>query len=130
MGLVLTNAKGLTLYRYTPDKPNVSVCTGTCASVWPPVTVPAGTTVTAVSGVNGTLGTITRSDGTTQVTFNGEPLYTFEGDSKPGQANGQGVSGIWFAVSPTGAKTTSSKSSSTGTGSATTTTKGSGGYGY
>jgi predicted lipoprotein with Yx(FWY)xxD motif len=130
LGLVLTNAKGLTVYRYTPDKPNVSNCTGSCASVWPPVTVPAGTKVTAVSGVNGTLGTIMRSDGTTQVTFNEMPLYTFAGDSKAGQANGQGVSGIWFVISPTGAKTTGSATGGSASGgSAPTTTKGST-YGY
>jgi predicted lipoprotein with Yx(FWY)xxD motif len=127
LGTVLTNAQGMTLYRYTPDKKNVSNCTGSCASLWPPLTVPAGTaSVTAVHGAGGTLGTIKRSDGSTQVTFNGIPLYTYTGDAKAGQANGEGLDGIWFVIKANGSLTSGSS------GSTTTSTSGgsSGGYGY
>jgi predicted lipoprotein with Yx(FWY)xxD motif len=119
----------MTLYRYTSDKPGASVCTGGCAAIWPPLVLPAGiTTPVAAKGVDG-LGTITRPDGTVQVTYDKEPLYTYSGDSTPADAKGQGVEGTWFAV----------KSDSTSTGGATTaTTKAptattaapSGGYGY
>ena len=78
---VLTNAKGLTLYSFAPDTPTKSNCNGTCAQNWPPVKGPA-----TASGVKGTFGTITRSSGATQATFDGHPLYTFVGDTAPGQA--------------------------------------------
>jgi predicted lipoprotein with Yx(FWY)xxD motif len=124
VGTVLVNSSGLTLYRYTPDGTGKSVCTGACASVWPPLTVAAGTTPVAGTGVaTGRLGTITRDDGTIQVTYRGMPLYTFTGDKSAGQANGQHVGNTWFVVS--------ASSGSTGSGtSAPTTTKASGGYGY
>jgi predicted lipoprotein with Yx(FWY)xxD motif len=126
VGVVLTNTHGLTLYRLTTDHGS-STCSGGCASTWPPLTVSSGTKATAVSGVNGTFGTIKRSDGTTQVTYNGWPLYTFAGDTKAGQANGQGISGTWFAVTPnvTSAMTTGASSNST-----TTTSSGNGYSGY
>ncbi|HXW33124.1 MAG TPA: hypothetical protein VEJ87_00985 [Acidimicrobiales bacterium] len=120
VGLVLTNASGLTLYRLTTDHGS-STCNGGCASTWPPLTVPSGTKITAVSGVGGTFGTITRSDGTLQVTYNGAPLYTFVGDTKPGEANGQGISGIWFAVTPAGSTTGSTAASTTGSASGSNT---------
>jgi len=127
LGQALTNASGRTLYHFTLDTAGKSNCTGTCASLWTPLTVPAGTThVLAGTGVsNGNLGTITRSDGSLQVTFKGMPLYTYTGDTKAGVATGQGSGGTWFVV------TTSSSSAAAGTSSATTTTtKSSGGYGY
>src|SRR5580700_8853178 len=70
---VLTNSSGKTLYWFAPDTSTTSKCTGSCATYWPPVTGP----VTAGSGVTGTLSTITRSDGTTQATYDGHPLYTY-----------------------------------------------------
>src|SRR5580704_9876983 len=70
---VVTNSKGFTLYWFAPDTSTMSKCTGSCATYWPPVKGP----VTAGSGVTGTLGTITRSDGTTQATYDGHPLYTY-----------------------------------------------------
>jgi serine/threonine protein kinase/predicted lipoprotein with Yx(FWY)xxD motif len=81
---VLTNAKGLTLYWFAPDTPTASRCTGSCAAYWPPVTG----TPKAGPGVTGKLGTIKRPGGTTQATYDGHPLYTYIGDSAPGQANG------------------------------------------
>ena len=79
-----------------------SKCTGSCATYWPPVTGP----VTAGSGVTGTLGTITRPDGTTQATYDGHPLYTYVGDTGPGQAKGNGKNlsgGVWYEMTISGA---------------------------
>jgi predicted lipoprotein with Yx(FWY)xxD motif len=99
---VLTNAKGFTVYSFAPDTATKSNCNGSCAQYWPPVKGPA----TAGSGVTGTLGTITRSDGSTQVTYDGHPLYTYVSDTAPGQAKGNGVNlsgGVWHEVTVTGA---------------------------
>jgi len=98
---VLTNSAGLTLYWFGPDTSTTSKCTGSCAAVWPPVTGP----VTAGAGVTGTLGTITRPDGTIQATYDGHPLYTFAGDTAPGQTKGNGVNGsggIWHEMTVSG----------------------------
>src|SRR4029077_846859 len=76
---VLTNANGFTLYSFAPDTSTKSNCNGTCAQNWPPVKGPA-----TASGVKGTFGTIKRSDGSTQATFDGHPLYTFAADTAPG----------------------------------------------
>jgi len=84
---VLTNAKGFTLYWFVPDTSTKSNCNGSCAQIWPPVTGPA----TAGSGVTGKLGTIRRSDGSIQATYDGHPLYTYTADTAPGQANGNGI---------------------------------------
>jgi predicted lipoprotein with Yx(FWY)xxD motif len=100
MGTVLVDAKGFTLYYLKTESSGKIMCTGSCASAWPPLLLPAGTTsATAGSGVSGKLGTIARPDGGTQVTYNGFPLYTFTGDQSPGQATGQGVSGF-LAMTP------------------------------
>jgi predicted lipoprotein with Yx(FWY)xxD motif len=117
---VLTDSKGFTLYWFVPDTSTTSKCNGQCAKFWPPLKGPE----TAGSGVTGTLGTITRSDGSTQATWNGHPLYTFIEDKAPGQAKGNGLNlsgGVWHEVRLTGAPAPSSSSSSAGGG---------GGYGY
>jgi predicted lipoprotein with Yx(FWY)xxD motif len=119
---VLTNGKGMTLYWFAPDTPTTSKCSGSCASYWPPVPGPA----TAGSGVTGKLGTITRSDGTTQATYNGHPLYTYVADTAPGQDKGNGLNisgGLWYVVPVSG-------SSSTSTTPSTSASTKSGGYGY
>jgi predicted lipoprotein with Yx(FWY)xxD motif len=98
---LLTDAEGLTLYWFAPDTPTKSACYGSCAAYWPPVTGAPS----AGSGVTGTLGTITRTDGTTQATYDGHPLYTYVGDSSPGQANGNNLNlngGLWHEVPITG----------------------------
>ena len=112
---VLTNSKGLTLYWFVPDTSTKSNCTGSCATYWPPVTGP----VTAGSGVTGTLGTITRSDGSTQATYDGHPLYTYVGDTAPGQAKGNGLNlsgGVWHEMTVSGATPAASTSSGGGGG--------------
>jgi predicted lipoprotein with Yx(FWY)xxD motif len=98
---VLTNAKGFTLYAFGPDTPTRSKCNGSCMHYWPPLKGP----VTAGPGVTGKLGTIRRSDGSMQATYNGHPLYTFIGDTKPGQDKGNNLvlsGGIWHVVSASG----------------------------
>ena len=126
LGTVLVDSSGMTLYRYTPDGTNKSVCTGGCASLWPPLTVPTGTaSATGGSGIpSSDLGIIMRSDGTHQVTYKGMPLYTYTGDTKAGDATGQGVDGIWFVVKASSAASTSGSQSPSTTGAS------SGGYGY
>jgi predicted lipoprotein with Yx(FWY)xxD motif len=115
---VLTNSAGYTLYWFALDTSTTSKCTGSCATYWPPVKGPA----TAGSGVTGTLGTITRPDGTTQATYDGHPLYTYAGDHAPGQNSGNGLNlsgGVWHEVTVSGAAPAASASSSSA-----------GGYGY
>jgi predicted lipoprotein with Yx(FWY)xxD motif len=94
---VLTNAKGFTLYSFAPDTPTTSKCYGTCAAYWPP----AIGTAAAGAGLPGQVGTIKRTDGSEQLTYNGHPLYTYVGDSGPGQANGNNLNlngGLWLQV--------------------------------
>jgi len=94
---VVTNAKGFTLYWFAPDTPTASKCYGSCAQYWPPVTGPAQ----AGPGVPGRVGTIKRTDGPAQLTYNGHPLYTYIGDSAPGQARGNNLNlygGLWREV--------------------------------
>jgi predicted lipoprotein with Yx(FWY)xxD motif len=98
---VLTNGRGLTLYWFAPDTPTKSACNGSCAAYWPPVRGP----VTAGPGVTGHLGTIRRADGSIQETYNGHPLYTYVGDSGPGQAHGNKLDlngGFWYVVPVSG----------------------------
>src|SRR5580693_8725302 len=94
---VLTNARGFTLYSFAPDTPATSTCYGSCAAYWPPVTG----TAPASPGLPGTIGAITRTGGARQLTYNGHPLYTYIGDSAPGQANGNNLNlngGLWHEV--------------------------------
>jgi predicted lipoprotein with Yx(FWY)xxD motif len=113
---VLTNAKGFTLYSFAPDTPTTSKCNGTCAHNWPPVKGPA-----TAAGVKGSFGTIKRADGSVQATFDGHPLYTFIGDTAPGQNKGNGLNaagGLWHEITTAGTTPAGTSSSS------------SGGYGY
>ena len=99
---VLTNTKGFTLYWFVPDTSTTSKCNGQCAKFWPPVPAPA----TAGPNVVGRIGKITRADGSKQATWNGHPLYTYQGDTAPGQANGNGKNlsgGVWHEVTVSGA---------------------------
>ncbi len=120
LGPFLTGAGGRTLYILTKDSPGTSTCTGGCASAWPPFTVSGSTAPNAGAGVTGKLATLTRSDGGVQVTYDGMPLYYFSGDSAAGQANGQGVQGVWYVAlaagnaSPSGSTASPSASAATG----------------
>ena len=94
---VLVNGTGRTLYWFAPDTSGKSVCNGSCAVYWPPVTGP----LKAGPGVTGALATIKRADGSLQETYNGHPLYTYVGDSGPGQAHGNNLNlngGLWHVV--------------------------------
>jgi predicted lipoprotein with Yx(FWY)xxD motif len=112
---VLTNSKGFTLYSFAPDTSTTSKCNGTCAQNWPPLTGP----VTA-AGVTGAFSTITRSDGSVQATFDGHPLYTFVGDTAPGQAKGNGLNaagGLWHEITTSGTAPAAGSSSGSAGGS-------------
>ncbi len=101
LGSHLVDDKGMTLYIFTKDSPGTSTCYGKCAAAWPAL-LTAGAPQ-AGSGVDSSkFGTTTRTDGTTQVTYNGWPLYYFAKDANPGDTTGEGVGGVWFCVSPTG----------------------------
>jgi predicted lipoprotein with Yx(FWY)xxD motif len=118
--VLLTNAKGFTLYWFVPDTSTQSKCNGTCAHYWPPVSGPA----TAMAGVKGKIGVITRSDGAKQATFNGHPLYTYVGDTAPGMAKGNGLNlsgGVWHDIALSGSAAPAPKPSKSSS---------SGGYGY
>lgn len=117
LGPILVDGEGRTLYHFTKDVNGTIACTGTCASTWPPFLV-TGAAPQAPAG-GGTVATVTRPDGGTQVTFNGAPLYRYSGDTKAGDTNGQGIGGLWFVVSPTAAATTTTAAPSAA-GTATT----------
>ena len=99
LGAFLVDGQGMSLYIFTKDTPGVSNCSGKCLAAWPPLV--ASGDLMAGSGVTGKLGSITRDDGTKQVTYNDMPLYHWASDAKPGDVSGQGVGGVWFLMSPT-----------------------------
>jgi len=101
LGKVLVDSEGMTVYLFTPDEGTTSVCYGGCESAWPPVTA-EGKATAGEGAMSSALGTTKRKDGSTQVTYEGHPLYTFVGDQAPGEANGQEVEGTWFALDETG----------------------------
>jgi|SRR5580692_6499606 predicted lipoprotein with Yx(FWY)xxD motif len=119
-GTVLASSSGRAVYLWAKDTGDMSNCNGACAGAWPPVTTTS--TATASGGaVASDIGTITRSDGTKQVTYDGHPLYYFSGDSGPGAASGQGSDAFgakWWLVAPTGSDVTAGVTSFTAGGSA------------
>jgi predicted lipoprotein with Yx(FWY)xxD motif len=121
-GAFLTNSSGRAVYLWAADGMNKSTCSGACAGAWPPVTTKGS--VTAANGAKAAdLGTITRSDGSKQVTYLGHPLYYFAGDSGSGQTNGQGNDGFgakWWLVAPAGTKITVADAAA-GSGSSSST---------
>jgi predicted lipoprotein with Yx(FWY)xxD motif len=128
MGTYLTDGSGRTLYMFAADSAGKSNCSGGCASFWPPLT---GSSATAMSGAQaGMVGTITRSDGTKQVTYDGHPLYYFKEDTKAGQTAGQGFDNFgakWWLVAPSGQPITGSGGASSS--SAPSSSSGGGGGG-
>ena len=127
---VLVDSSGMTLYWFVPDTSTKSNCSGSCATYWPPVKGP----LTAGSGVTGTLGTITRSDGTKQATYLGHPLYTYVGDKGPGQNKGNGLNisgGLWWEMTVSGSTPPANAgAAATSSPKSTATSGGGGGYGY
>jgi predicted lipoprotein with Yx(FWY)xxD motif len=124
IGQILVNSQGRTLYLFKADKGTKSACTGACAGAWPPLLAKGKPTLG--TGVNASLiSTAARPEGTTQLAYNGHPLYLFVKDQKAGETNGQGVSAFgasWFALSSAGNQVTAQPSSSS--------TSGGGGLGY
>lgn len=122
VGKVLVDSSGFTVYMFSKDSDHRSHCTGACAATWPPL-LTSGKPTAGSGASSSLLGTVKDSDGKTQVTYNGWPLYTFSGDTKAGEAKGQGLvafGGKWAAVTssgtPVAAATSSSSSSSAGSG--------------
>jgi predicted lipoprotein with Yx(FWY)xxD motif len=122
LGKVLVASNGRTLYLYTPDPKGKSTCTGSCASIWPPLLTKGKPR--AGKGLKQKLLGTTKHGGKLQVTYAGHPLYRYSGDSKAGQTNGEAYGGIWYAVNDAGKKVKPKSS-----GGTTTTGGGGGGYG-
>ena len=126
-GTVLVNSKGRTLYWFAIDTPTSSKCNGACVKFWPPVL--GQPSMASGASISGKFGTIKRSSGQIQATYDGHPLYTFVSDTKSGDVNGNDINtsgGLWWAMTPSAAKLTGAASpkSSKSKGS------GGGGYGY
>jgi predicted lipoprotein with Yx(FWY)xxD motif len=105
LGTIIVDGRGRTVYDFANDKTSASTCIGACAANWPPVPAPASLPA-SLPGITGKLGTTIRTGGARQLTIAGHPVYTFAGDSAPGQTNGQGKvldGGLWTVVSPAGA---------------------------
>ncbi len=116
---ILTNAQGMTLYYFKPDTATTSACTGACATNWPPLVFSGSGSPTSATALPGTLSVVADAHGQ-QVEYNGHMLYTFSGDTAPGQTHGEGIKGNWFVATTT--------LSVQGAPQATPTTKS--GYGY
>lgn len=104
--ILVAGPKGRTVYLFAADKGPSSTCSGACAEVWPPVTT-TGNPKAAGGAVSANLGTITRSDGTKQVTYKGHPLYYYVGDPSSGDTSGQGIDSFgaaWYVLSPSGSE--------------------------
>jgi predicted lipoprotein with Yx(FWY)xxD motif len=134
LGTIVVGSTGRTLYHYLDDRGSKIDCKGACASQWPPVLIPKSARPIAGAGIKAAkLGTITRPDGTVQVTYNGFPLYRFAGDTKNGQVNGQGLEHSWYVLAPTGAivklNATPATAASGSSGSGSSTSAGSGSTG-
>jgi predicted lipoprotein with Yx(FWY)xxD motif len=130
VGTVLVDGSGRTLYLFQADTGSKSTCTDGCAANWPALTT-TGDATSSMGVSSSMLGTTTRDDGSTQVTYNGHPLYTYIGDTAAGQANGEGISAygaLWFAVTAKGTPAAPS-SGSGGGGGGYGNGGGSGGYG-
>jgi predicted lipoprotein with Yx(FWY)xxD motif len=119
LGKILVDSKGRTIYLFKKDTGTKSACSGDCASDWPPVRASGKPTVGGGASAS-LVGTAARADGKPQVTYNGQPLYLYAGDEKPGDTNGQGLTtfgALWWVLSPAGNQVTGQASSSGGGGS-------------
>lgn len=126
VGPVLTDPNGMTLYVRTSDPTGGSSCTSSCAATWPPLTSTSASPLKP-DGLMADLATFTRDDSTKQITYNEQALYRFSGDKAPGDANGQGIGGVWFVASvslgPTSDSSTPTQSSGTAPTEAPTATQ-------
>jgi predicted lipoprotein with Yx(FWY)xxD motif len=116
LGKILVDSQGRTLYLFQKDSGTKSTCFGECASDWPPLRA-AGTPTVGDGAKASLVATTTRSDGNPEITYNGHPLYLFEGDKQPGDANGQGLTafgGGWFALSALGSQVSGRQSNAGG----------------
>jgi predicted lipoprotein with Yx(FWY)xxD motif len=136
LGQVLVDSEGMTVYEFTVDKGTTSECYGACEAAWPPVTA-SGKPTAGEGAMSSALGTTKRKDGTMQVTYEGHPLYTFTGDTAPGEANGNEDEGTWFVLDEAGSavKGTATAAAAGGSGEAAPASEESeessgGGYGY
>jgi predicted lipoprotein with Yx(FWY)xxD motif len=130
-GTVLTDAEGRTLYWFAIDTPTMSKCTGSCATYWPPVI--GKPTAAAGASLSHALGTITRSNGQVQATYDGHPLYTYVGDTRAGSVKGNGIDtsgGLWWAATPSGAKLSAPAAPAAQPSASSTSSSSGGGYGY
>jgi len=129
-GTILVDSHGKSLYVFDNDTTGKIACTTGCVSLWPPLAVPNGSSApTSVTGVMATLGTVTRPDGTTQLTSDGRPLYTFKLDTAAGQVKGDGFAKLWHVALASGNGSPPAAGGSTAT-TAPSSSSSSGGYGY
>jgi predicted lipoprotein with Yx(FWY)xxD motif len=132
-GTILVDSTGKSVYILTSDKPNgASACTTQCLQFWPVVSAPSPLP-TSLSGITAKLGTFMAADGSSQLTINGYPAYTFSKDSGPGMISGQGVKsfgGVWWLVTPSGSWITTAAASGSDAASSSASKSGGGGYGY
>jgi predicted lipoprotein with Yx(FWY)xxD motif len=129
LGQTLVDAEGRTLYAFTKDKGGKSTCYDDCEATWPALTV-QGSPEAGDGAQTSLLDTTNRDDGSAQVTYKGMPLYLFSGDQQPGDTNGQGVGGVWFAVTPNGGLVGTTGGTTGGDGGADDGGQSGGGYGY
>ncbi len=129
LGTVLVDSEGMTVYDFTVDEGAKSNCYGGCEAAWPPVTT-AGKPTAGEGAMSSALGTTKRKDGTLQVTYEGHPLYTFSGDSGPGEANGNEAEGTWFVLNEKGAEVKGQATGGEAEPAAEEESSGGGGYGY
>ena len=104
LGMIVVDGDGMTAYYFLNDTKDsgASACEGDCLTAWPPITTESDTPT--VEGVTGEVGTITATDGSTQITIDGRPVYTFAQDTAPGDVKGQGVNDVWFVIAPDGSE--------------------------
>jgi predicted lipoprotein with Yx(FWY)xxD motif len=129
LGQILTDSNGNTVYVFDKDTNGKSACSGSCAGVWPPVTT-SGSPKAGNGVIASKLGTTKRSDGSTQVTYAGHPLYTYTSDTSPGDATGNGINSfgaLWHAVGPNGSNAPAGGSSGGGSNGGASS---GGGYSY
>jgi predicted lipoprotein with Yx(FWY)xxD motif len=119
---ILVDSRGFTLYHLTTEKKGSVSCVGACRKAWPPLLVAGSAKPSAGAGLSASkLGTIKRPDGGVEVTYDGYALHRYSGDKKAGQVNGQGVDGVWYALTPSGSVTKARPKTGATSGSTTTT---------